>query len=148
MNFFFHFRSKEWVRFGPGPLEWGGINNDVESLLQKYRRKFSEFVLGWEGEGDGTYYEDWTDYLSDEPFEGRYDSDSQQGRHAEFIEELKTAERIQRAALLATEHTRFMVWLVEKGKQELYGEFEGVLREEHKNGKYPGAPVRDLTITD
>ena len=120
----------------------------MEDLLLKYRSKFAEFVLGLEDEGDGTYYEDWTDYLSDEPFEGRYDGDSQQGRHAEFMDELKTAERIQRAALLSTEHTRFMAWLAEKERMELYEEFEGVLREEHKEGKYPGAPVRDLSITN
>ena len=120
----------------------------MEILLQKYRRKYSKFVLTLDGEGQGTYFEDWTDYLSDEPFDGRYDSDSQYGRHAEFIEELQTAERIQRAALLASEHTRFMAWLAEKEKMELYEEFEGVIREEHANGKYPGAPVRDLTITN
>ena len=131
------------VRFGPGPLSWGGINNEVESLLEKYRGKFSKFVQDWDGEGSGTYYEDWSDYLSDEPFEGQY-GDSQQARHAEFMEEMQTAARIQRAALLSTEHTRFMAWLAEKERMELYEEFEGVIREDHANGKYPGVPVRDL----
>ena len=145
---FFYYRSKEWIPHGPGILEWGGLNTDVETLLQKYRRGYSKFVMTWDGEGDGTYFEDWSDYLSDEPFDGRYDSDTDQGRHAEFIEGLQTAERIQRAALLASEHTRFMAWLAEKEKMELYEEFEGVIRKEHSDGKYPGAPVRDLTITN
>ena len=118
----------------------------MESLLQRYRRKFSEFVLGWDGEGSGTYYEDWTDYLSDDPFEGQH-GDDQQARHEEFNGDMQTAARIKRAALLATEHTRLMAWLAEKGKQGLYGEFEGVLREEHGNGEYPGVPVRDLPRT-
>ena len=37
-----------------------------------------------------------------------YDSDGDQGRHAKFVDEYETAARIQRAALLSTEHARFM----------------------------------------
>ena len=117
----------------------------MENLLLKYRSKFAEFVLGWEDEGMGTYYEDWSDYLSGEPFEGEY-GDDQQARYGEFMGDMETAARIQRAALLATEHTRFMAWLSESGQQDLYGEFEGVLRREHGNGEYPGVPVRDLRM--
>ena len=146
MNFFFfHFRSKKWVRFGPGPCEWGGINTEVEILLHKYRSKFAKYVLGWKGEGNGTYYEDWTDYLSDEPMEGPYDSDGDQARYAEFMEEMETAARIQRAALLSTEHACFMAWLAEKGKEELYEQFEKVFHAERAHGEYPGVPVRDLS---
>ena len=102
-----------WVRFGPGPCEWGGITSDVEVLLHRYRSSFVKYVWGWEGGSDGTYLKDWTDCLSNAPMEG-YDSDGDQGRHAKFIAEYETAACMQRAALLSAEHTCFMVWLVEK----------------------------------
>ena len=116
----------------------------MEILLHKYRSKYAKYVLGWEGGSDGTYYEDWTDYLSDEPMEGPYDSNGDQACHAEFFKEYETAARIQRAALLSTEHARFMAWLAEKGKEGLYAEFEKVVHEEQAQREYPGVPVRDL----
>ena len=116
----------------------------MEILLHKYRSKYAKYVLGWEGGSDGTYYEDWTDYLSDEPMAGPYDSDGNQARHAKFVEEYETAARIQRAALLSTEHTCFMAWLAEKGKEELYEQFGKVVRAERAQGGYPGVPVGGL----
>jgi hypothetical protein len=137
------FRAKEWTRYAPGACDWGGLTTDVDMLLYKYRSRFEKYVLTWDGEGNGTYYEDWTDYLNDEPSEG-YDSDGDHGRHAEVVAEYETAAHIQRAALLATEHARFMAWLAKKGKGGLYEDFEKVVRKEWAQGKYPGAPVRDL----
>ena len=53
-----------------------------------------KYVRGWEGGSEGPFFEDWTDYLSNDPMEG-YDSDGDQGRHAKFIAEYKTAARIR-----------------------------------------------------
>ena len=116
---------------------------DVENVLKLYRSAFKRYVQSWEEGSDGTYFEDWKDYLSNAPME-EYDSEGDQGHHFEFMAEVETAACIQRAALLSEEHARFMVWLVEKGKQELYEEFEQVLYVEQTKGEHPGVPVRDL----
>ena len=116
---------------------------EVKATLNQYRRAYEKYVKSWEEGPEGTYLEDWTDYLSDTVGE-EYDSEGTGGRHFEFMAEIETVARIQRAALLSKEHARFMAWLVEKGKQELYEEFEKVLRVEHTKGEYPGVPVMDL----
>ena len=100
-------------------------------------------MFGVGGGSDGTYFEDWTDYLSNPPMK-EYDSESDQGRHFQFMADVETATCIQRASLLSAEHARFMAWLEEKGKQELYEEFKEDLRAEQAEGEYPGVPVRDL----
>ena len=85
---------------------------------------------------DDAYFDDWLE-LAD-----GYDSDD--AMHNNVIEGQADSRRIQRAALLEHEHTRFMAFLAENGWPELYTEFEEALREEHASGDYPGLPVRDL----
>ena len=104
------------------------------NVLKLYRSAFERYVQSWEEGSEGAYFEDWTDYLSNAPMEV-YDSEGDQGHHFQFMAEMETAARIQRAALLSAEHACFMVWLEVKGKQELYKEFE--------EGSFPrgGTPV-------
>ena len=102
-----------------------------------------EVCSGLGGGSDRTYFEDLTDYLSNALMEG-YDSDGDQSRHVEFMVEVETTARIQHTALLSTEHARFMAWFVEKGKQELYAEFEKVVCMDQTKGDYLGVSVRDL----
>ena len=115
----------------------------METVLDLYRSAYKKYVEGWKEGLEGKYFEDWTYYLSKNPME-EYDSEGTDGLHFQFMVEMETAARIQRAALLSEEHARFMAWLVEKGKQELYEESEKVLHVEQTKGDYPGVPVRDL----
>ena len=115
----------------------------METVLDHYRRAYEKYVESWEEGPESTYFEDWTYYLSKTPME-EYDSEGTDGHHFQLMAEEETVARIQRAALLSKEHACFMAWLVEKGKQERYEEFEKVLRVDQTKGGYPGVPMRDL----
>ena len=115
----------------------------METFLDLYMSVYEKYVEGWEESPKGTYFEDWTYHLSKTSME-EYDSEGSQGLHFQLMAEMETAARIQRAALLSKKHARFMVWLVEKGKEEFHGEFEEVLCVELSKEECPGVPVRDL----
>ena len=92
---------------------------------------------------DDAYFDDWSELVSETDM-GADGYDSDDAMHNNVIEGQADSRRIQRAALLEHEHTRFMAFLAENGWPELYTEFEEALREEHARGDYPGVPVRDL----
>ena len=81
--------------------------------------------------------------MSKTPME-EYDSEGAGGLHVQMIAEEEAMSCIQHAALLSSEHACFMVWLVEKGKEEFHGEFEEVLCVKLSEEECPGVPVRDL----
>ena len=123
-------------------MAWEDLKEDIDECLRSYRPLFKRHVKRLPDRWEGTYWDDWTDYL-DGPTE-EYVGDDIQARDAEVIAEDAEKRAVQVAALFPEEYNRFQAWLAEVGHPDLYAEFEGQLRKEHAAGLYPGVPVSQV----